>query len=105
MEDESHVVARAVLPKQCVVRRYSLDYGIDSQVEIFEYIDAEKRKADTLGEMFFVQLKSIGAGLFPLGRWVRPSTVVLGLTARLSYPASHKKRPCHRSNRGYNHRS
>jgi Domain of unknown function (DUF4365) len=61
MEDESHVVVRVILPEQWVVRRYSPDYGIDCQVEIFEYIDAEKKKADTLGEMFFVQLKSIDA--------------------------------------------
>jgi hypothetical protein len=32
-------------------------------------------------------------GLFPIGIWVRLPTVVLGLTATLSYPASHKKRP------------
>lgn len=58
MEDQSFLVLRSILPKEWVIRDYKPDYGIDLTVELFRYLDEEETKADTLGEMFFAQLKS-----------------------------------------------
>jgi hypothetical protein len=58
MEDESGVILREALPKQWVIHEYTPDYGIDGSVEIFEYVD-EEEYAETLGETFFFQLKSV----------------------------------------------
>ncbi len=52
------LVLRSKLPKEWVIRDYKPDYGIDATVELFRYLDAEETKADTLGEIFFAQLKS-----------------------------------------------
>lgn len=46
---------RSVLPKEWVVREYQPDYGIDFAVEVF---DSHGDGFVTLGEHFFVQLKS-----------------------------------------------
>lgn len=59
MEDESVRLLRTVLPKEWVIRDYRPDYGIDLVVELFKYIDSEKKMAETLGETLFLQLKSI----------------------------------------------
>jgi hypothetical protein len=58
MEDESEGVLRNSLPKEWVTRRYRPDYGIDFAVEVFEYADEQRTIAETLGETFFIQLKS-----------------------------------------------
>ena len=46
---------RSVLPQEWVVREYQPDYGIDYSVEVF---DSQGDGFVTLGEHFFVQLKS-----------------------------------------------
>lgn len=57
-EDISVRVLREKLPKEWVVHSYGADYGIDCVVELFDFIDEKKNIAETLGENFFVQLKS-----------------------------------------------
>lgn len=57
-EDISVRVLREKLPKEWVVHSYGSDYGIDCVVELFDFIDEDKNIAETLGENFFVQLKS-----------------------------------------------
>lgn len=57
-EDISVRVLREKLPEEWVVHSYGADYGIDCVVELFDFIDEEKNIAETLGENFFVQLKS-----------------------------------------------
>ena len=59
MEDESEKVLRNALPREWVIRRYKPDYGIDFAVEVFKYADEKRTIAETLGENFFVQLKSV----------------------------------------------
>lgn len=58
MEDESYQILRTTLPQEWVLHKYSPDYGIDLVVETFEFIDEKQTVAETLGEFFFVQLKS-----------------------------------------------
>lgn len=57
-EDISVRVLREKLPPEWVVHSYGADYGIDCVVELFDFIDEDKKIAETLGENFFVQLKS-----------------------------------------------
>lgn len=56
-EEISIQVLREKLPEEWVVHSYGSDYGIDCVVELFDYIDADRKIAETLGENFFVQLK------------------------------------------------
>tara|TARA_R110002096_G_scaffold212352_9_gene399849 strand:- start:506 stop:1546 length:1041 start_codon:yes stop_codon:yes gene_type:complete len=58
MEDKSREVLKGLLPEEWVIRDYKPDYGIDIAVELFQYVDEERTKADTLGETFFGQIKS-----------------------------------------------
>lgn len=58
MEDRSIQIVRALLPEQWVIREYKPDYGIDLQLETFEYTDREKSTATTLGETLYLQVKS-----------------------------------------------
>ncbi|MGN2638295.1 DUF4365 domain-containing protein [Nocardia takedensis] len=48
----------ASFPRQWVSRKISSDFGIDLHVETFAWVDDDRRSADTLGEHFFVQVKS-----------------------------------------------
>jgi hypothetical protein len=59
MEEGSVVILRDALPNQWVIHEYTPDYGIDGTVEIFEYVDEQEEYAETLGETFFFQLKSV----------------------------------------------
>jgi len=59
MEDRSLTLVRQVIPDEWVIHDYKPDYGIDLVVEVFKYIDGEEKVAETLGELFFVQVKSI----------------------------------------------
>ncbi len=59
MEEYSESVFRTILPKEWVIHDYKPDYGIDKVVEIFKYINHKTDVAETLGELFFVQLKCI----------------------------------------------
>lgn len=58
MEDRSIRIVRDLLPDHWVIREYRPDYGIDLLIELFEFVDAEKTVAATLGETLFVQVKS-----------------------------------------------
>jgi hypothetical protein len=58
MEDQSIRIVRDLLPDEWVVREYRPDYGIDLAIELFEYLDAKRTVAATLGETLFVQVKS-----------------------------------------------
>ena len=57
MEQQSLELLRQVLPREWVIHEYKPDYGIDLVVEIFQRVDDST--AETLGELFFVQVKSI----------------------------------------------
>lgn len=58
MEERSIRIVRDRLPDHWVVREYRPDYGIDLLVELFDFVDADRTRAATLGEMLFVQVKS-----------------------------------------------
>ena len=57
MEEQSSSLIRDRLPKEWVIHEYKPDYGIDYVVEVFKYLDGTTI-AETLGELFLVQLKS-----------------------------------------------
>ena len=57
-EEISVSVLRKKLPREWVIHSYGSDYGIDCVVELFDFIDDSENIAETLGENFFVQLKS-----------------------------------------------
>ncbi len=59
MEDKSISLLRSRLPEEWVIREYRPDYGIDLAIEIFKFIDPDRTKADSLGEWFFSQVKSV----------------------------------------------
>lgn len=59
MEEKSLVLAREQLPEEWVIHEYAPDYGIDFVVETFDFIDQKHEKMETLGEFFFVQMKSV----------------------------------------------
>lgn len=64
MEEESIDVLKSKLPSQWVVRQYKPDYGIDLVVETFDLIDEPRELSETLGEHFFIQLKSVKSTVF-----------------------------------------
>lgn len=57
-EDISFRVLRERLPKEWVVHSYGADYGIDCVIELFDFINEDRKLAETLGENLFIQLKS-----------------------------------------------
>ncbi|CAL96338.1 Hypothetical protein azo3722 [Azoarcus olearius] len=57
-EEASYAILREKLPETWVMHEYGPDYGIDCVVELFDYVDEKKEIAETLGELFFVQLKA-----------------------------------------------
>ncbi|HEY2585454.1 MAG TPA: DUF4365 domain-containing protein [Tepidisphaeraceae bacterium] len=59
MEDRSIAMLRESLPAEWVLHEYKPDYGIDFVVEVFQFLKDEPTVAETLGETFFVQLKSV----------------------------------------------
>jgi hypothetical protein len=59
MEERSIAMLREALPVEWVMHEYKPDYGIDFVVEVFEFLKSDPTTAETLGETFFVQLKSI----------------------------------------------
>jgi len=62
MEDSSISIFRGLLPKEWVIHEYKPDYGIDFAVEIFNHRPCSAVPSihvyETLGETFYVQLKS-----------------------------------------------
>lgn len=61
MEEESVKLLKEALPPNWVVREYRPDYGLDFAVEIFQEVPDQIGTFETLGEHFFVQLKSVKA--------------------------------------------
>ena len=57
-EDDSLRILRQKLPSAWVIHEYGPDYGIDCVVELFDCVDQQESVAETLGEVFYVQLKS-----------------------------------------------
>lgn len=58
MDDQSNAIVRRILPKEWVIRDYKPDYGIDIAVEVFDHNDNDTSISETMGEWFFVQVKS-----------------------------------------------
>lgn len=62
IDQEGQQLLREVLPKPWLLREYRPDYGLDFSVEVFKTLDPVEGKRpmhETLGEHFFVQLKSV----------------------------------------------
>jgi hypothetical protein len=57
-EEDSIAILRRKVPPAWVIHEYGPDYGIDCVVELFDYVDESRDVAETLGEVFYVQLKS-----------------------------------------------
>lgn len=55
--EQGERLLRHILPAHWVIHEYKPDYGIDYVVEVFDYV--EEKVAETLGELFFVQLKTV----------------------------------------------
>jgi len=60
-EETSYNILRKKIPEAWVMHEYGPDYGIDFVVELFNYVDPRQEVAETLGEVFYVQLKGSGA--------------------------------------------
>lgn len=56
IDERGVALLRRLMPENWVLREYRPDYGLDFAVEVFE--DATKPYPQTLGEHFFIQLKS-----------------------------------------------
>jgi len=64
IDQEGQKLLLSKLPKHWVLREYRPDYGLDFTIEVFKSVDnslAASAGYETLGEHFFVQLKSIAA--------------------------------------------
>jgi len=59
MESESGRLIAELLPKEWLVREYRPDYGLDLVVETFARAKDDPTMYETLGEHFFIQLKSV----------------------------------------------
>jgi hypothetical protein len=59
MEDESIKLVAEALPREWVLRPYRPDYGLDLAVETFREVDGSPGSYETMGEHFFVQVKSV----------------------------------------------
>jgi Domain of unknown function (DUF4365) len=59
MEGESLAILRRALPKHWVIHGYAPDFGIDGTVEVFEMLEGDPPRAETLGEIFLFQLKAV----------------------------------------------
>lgn len=62
IDQEGQQLLREKLPKPWILREYRPDYGLDFSVEVFrtlEPVEGKRPMHETLGEHFFVQLKSI----------------------------------------------
>jgi Domain of unknown function (DUF4365) len=59
MEDQSLTIVRALLPREWVARDYKPDYGIDLVIELFDAESGDPDICVSLGELLFVQVKSV----------------------------------------------
>lgn len=67
-------IVRTKLPDHWVIRDLHPDYGLDLHVEVFEPPDDQAVHADTLGEHFFAQVKTVkSTKSFCLGVQSRPN--------------------------------
>lgn len=58
IDDQGVALLKRLLPEHWVVREYRPDYGLDFAVEVFQVPSDAKASSETLGEHFFIQLKS-----------------------------------------------
>jgi hypothetical protein len=72
---------RKLLPETWVLREYRPDYGLDFAVEVFADTEDETTAVETLGEHFFIQLKST----------VSPNIGTLSLYARNNVEKTQEK--------------
>jgi len=56
--DAGEKLVAAAMPEQWLVRKLESDFGIDLHVEVFDWAKDDPTAADTLGEHFFIQVKS-----------------------------------------------
>lgn len=56
--DVGEKIVADAMPEQWLVRKVDKDFGIDLHVEVFDWVPDDPTAADTLGEHFFVQVKS-----------------------------------------------
>ena len=56
--DVGEKIVADAMPEQWLVRKVDRDFGIDLHVEVFDWVPDDPTAADTLGEHFFVQVKS-----------------------------------------------
>ncbi len=77
-EEDSYRILRQKLPETWVIHEYGPDYGIDCIVELFDYVDDKKNMAETLGENFYVQLKSSSTVEYSKRRAFARGNVALG---------------------------
>jgi len=56
IDQEGQQLLRSKLPKHWVMREYRPDYGVDFTIEVFKSV---QNSFETLGEHFFIQLKTI----------------------------------------------
>ena len=56
--DVGEKIVADAMPGQWLVRKVDKDFGIDLHVEVFDWVPDDPTAADTLGEHFFVQVKS-----------------------------------------------
>jgi len=64
IDQQGEQLLRSKLPKQWVIREYRPDYGLDFAIEVFkskENSSTAIATCETLGEHFFIQLKSVAA--------------------------------------------
>lgn len=64
IDQQGEQLLRSKLPKHWVIREYRPDYGLDFTIEIFKSAENSSTAIaayETLGEHFFIQLKSIAA--------------------------------------------
>lgn len=59
MESVAIRVVEELLPRGWVARQYRPDYGLDLAIETFQELDGKRGSFETMGEHFFVQVKSV----------------------------------------------
>lgn len=62
IDQKGEQLLRSILPKHWVMREYRPDYGLDFAIEVFKSsvpVEGKAATYETLGEHFFIQLKSV----------------------------------------------
>lgn len=55
--DKAIDIVKSMLPDEWVIRPLTPDYGIDLLVELFDFVDDNKKICETLGEFLYIQVK------------------------------------------------